>query len=203
MQDFKKTSVLSLKNSDKKINFIGPIKVKATGPKTFSIVDKFDPIEIEMETVLMENKNRKREQRKGLANQLAKFYSSTTKRPSLHFDPELLEEPSLKFHTIPRNTETLFARHSTTAVPVNAITSPTPNKRNPSKALKLHTKQVSKQVTRLTSNLDSSNPYKTEVLPTSINIGNSLRQRKPKYVSTFQFENEPGHSLRVRFEEAS
>ena len=63
---------------------------------------------MEMETVLMENKNRKREQRKGLANQLAKFYSSTTKRPSLHVDPEVLEKPSLKFHSVPKNTEKLF-----------------------------------------------------------------------------------------------
>ena len=59
-----------MKNSDKRINLIRPIKVRATGPKTFSIVDKFDPIEIEMKIVLTEKKNRKREQQKSLADQL-------------------------------------------------------------------------------------------------------------------------------------
>jgi hypothetical protein len=190
-----------LQNSGKKINLIGPIKVRATGPKTFSIVDTFDPIEIEMKTVLTENKNRKREQHKSLANQLATFYSSTTKRPSLRFEAEVLEEPSLKFHSIPKNTETLFHRHSTTARPVNAITSPAPNLRNPvkpSKSLQPNTNSASKQEI---TNVDISNPFKTEVL--SASIGNSFRKRKPKDGSTFRFENESVHSLRVRFEEAS
>jgi hypothetical protein len=201
IQDFKKTSVLLLQNSGKKINLIGPIKVRATGPKTFSIVDKFDPIEIEMRTVLTENKNRKREHHTSLAKQLTTFYSATTKRPSLRFDAEVLKEPSLKFHLIPKNREKLFPRYSTTAQPKNAITSPAPNLRNPgkpSKSLQPNTNSVSKQEI---TNVDISNPFKTEVLPAS--IGDSFRQRKPKDGSTFRFENEPIHSLRVRFEEAS
>ena len=102
------TDCLIIKNSDKKINLIGPIQVRATGPKIISIVDKFDPIDpIEMKIVITENKNRKREQQKGLSNQLEKFYSPTTKRASLHFDPEVFEEPSLKFHSIAKNTEKL------------------------------------------------------------------------------------------------
>ena len=97
--------------------------------------------------------------------------------------------------------EDLFSCHSTTAQPVNAITSRAPKLRNPakpSKSFKSNTNSVSKQVI---SNKGSSNPYKTEVL--NVSIGNSFRQRNPKDGSTFRFENEPGRSLRVRIEEAS
>ena len=123
LKDFKKTKVLSLQNKEKKINLIGPIKVRATGQKTFSIVEKFDPVEDE--TVLTATKTRKREQNKSLTYHLEKLYSSTTKRPSIHFDPEILEEPSLRFHRNPNHSEKITFRHSTTSIPAQVISSST------------------------------------------------------------------------------
>jgi len=198
LKEFKKTSVLSLQNKEKKINLIGPIKVRATGPKILSIVDKFDPVELEMETVLKETKNRKREQNKSLAYHLEKFYSSTTKRPSIHFDPEILEEPSLRFHRNPNHSEKITFRHSTTSIPAQVISSLIPNQINvfnPSKSKIEHLNSVTGNVTK--------NPYKTKVIQTSIDFGASFRQRDPKYVSSVRFEDKPQQNKRVRFEEIS
>ena len=200
-KEFKQTSVLSLQNKEKKINLIGPIKVRATGPNTFSIVDHFDPVEIEMETALKATKLSKREQNKSLANQLDKFYSSTTKRPSIHFDPEVLEEPSLRLHRNPNQSEKITFRHSTTSIPAQVISTPTPNKINAfnlpkSKIANLNT--VSDNVTKTQNTI---NPYKTKVIQTSIDSGTRFRKTDPKYVSNFRFENKQRQNLRVRFEE--
>ena len=158
-------------------------------------------MEIEIETFLKETKHNKREQKKSLANQLAKFYSSTTKRPSIHFDPEVLEEPSLRFHRNPNQSEKISFRHSTTSIPAQVISTPTPNKINAfnlpkSKIANLNT--VSDKVTRTQKTI---NPYKRKVIQTSIDSGTNFRQREPKYVSNFRFENKQRQNLRVRFEE--
>jgi len=192
LEELQETSLLSLQNSDKKINLIGPIKVRATGPKTFSIVDNIDidPIEIEMETDLTEKKDKKREQNKSLAKHLATFYS-TTKRPSLHF--EELEEPSLKFKNTPKKLEKITFRHSTTSIPALS----------PSSMEDFVKSDLSKyqNSNHIRTNTENSNPYKTKVLPKSIKFGNILKQREPKKQSSFRFEDESNSSLKVRFVE--
>jgi len=188
VKEFKNTNLLSLQNREKKINLIGPIKVRATGPNTFSIVDSIDPIEIEMETVIKETNNKKRGESKNLANHLAFYYSSTTKRPSLHFED--LEEPSLKFHRTPKRSENISFRHSTTSIPANVISSTS------SKQVKLHNPTKSDW----TLYQEGSNPYKTKVTPASVaRIG----QRQAKQRGSFRFEDDSQHSLKVRFVETS
>jgi len=196
LKEYRETNKFALQNSNKNINLIGPIKVRATGPKTFSIVDNIDPIEIEMETVLTETKNRKREENKSLANHLAKFYS-TTKRPSLHF--EELEEPSLKFHKTPKRTEEITFRHSTTAIPALSSSSEKVNLYNSPKS------ELSKYKTsnHIKTDEESYKPYKTQVLPKSIEIGNVFREREPKFSRSFRFEDESKGSLKVRFVEVN
>ena len=148
-------------------------------------------MEIEIETFLKETKHNKREQKKSLANQLAKFYSSTTKRPSIHFDPEVLEEPSLRFHRNPNQSEKITFRHSTTSIPTQVISSPIPNQIN----------DFNTVFNNVKINQKTMNPYNTKVIQPSIDFGTSLRQRDPKYVNNFQFENEQRRNLGVRFEE--
>ena len=114
LKEFNKTSVLELQNKEKKINLIGPIKVKVIGPNTFSIVHSGNSIKDEMEKDSKKTKNGKRE------NTIGNFYKTTTKRPSIHFEPEEESETD-KTHYTNIYGENLSFRHSTTARPLNSV----------------------------------------------------------------------------------
>merc|ERR1712098_657059 len=86
-------------------------------------------------------------------------------------------------------------RHSTTSIP--ALSSSKEDFYNSSKS------DFSKyqNSNHIRTNTENSNPYKTKVLPKSIEFGNILKQREPKKHSSFRFEDESNSSLKVRFVE--